>query len=163
MRGLKRDRCSIQAFFSETANGAFCPVVPCSGPFDAFPECEEKIVYAYDVRPDSWFEKRELMRDRCSIQAHFSETEYGAYCPAVPLPSGSDSAPVEVPVEAPVTSDDFNCPGPFDAFPECEAKVSYAYDVRPDSWFDLKGITRDRCSIQKYWAEDSNGAYCPAV
>ena len=105
MRGLTRELCSIQGYYSTDKDGGpFCPALPtvdtdapvsaptdtdtdtdtgaCSGPFPGYPDCESKVAFAMTVRPDSWFEKRELTRELCSIQDYFSEAKNGASCPA---------------------------------------------------------------------------------
>ena len=61
---------------------------------------------------------------------------------------------------APVQLD---CPGPFVDFAQCEIKISWVMDVRPESWLDKRGLNRDRCSIQDWYSESVNGAYCPAT
>ena len=57
---------------------------------------------------------------------------------------------VEAPTEA--------CPGPFPGYSSCEGKIAFAIDNRPDSWFTTRGITRDRCPVQDYWATQGD---CP--
>jgi hypothetical protein len=52
------------------------------------------------------------------------------------------------------------CPGPFPGYSRCEGKITYAIGSRPDSWFTARGLTRDRCSVQGYWATQGE---CPAL
>ena len=68
--------------------------------------------------------------------------------------------PTTAPTTTPTTATTEPCPGPFDGYPECETKVTWAIDNRPSSWYEKRGIDATRCSLQEYFAE--NGAYCPA-
>ena len=90
-RGLDETRCSVQGFWALPENGLVCPgnvptgaptVAPtsdptesssdCPGPFPPeFSSCEEKITYALDVRPITWFEKRSIPETRCAVQDYF--------------------------------------------------------------------------------------------
>ena len=105
IRGLERERCSIQSWYSLVERGRFCPppavsatdvpvphptaappVTPtgggddCMGPYATeYPKCESKITYVMDVRPDSWLLKRDLIREWCSIQTFYRFDCYTLY------------------------------------------------------------------------------------
>ena len=71
--------------------------------------------------------------------------------------------PTTAPTTTPTTATTEPCPGPFDGYPECETKVTWAIDNRPSSWYEKRGIDATRCSLQSFFSLAANGADCPAV
>ena len=115
----------------------------CPGPFPGYSECEFKIEWNLENRPNSWFTKNDLERTRCSMQEMWYEN--GRMCPSI-------SGPTE-PTETDL------CPGPFPGYSECEFKIEWNLENRPNSWFTKNDLERTRCSMQEMWYE--NGRMCP--
>merc|ERR1719329_224058 len=134
-RGLDGGRCSLQGFY---ASSSICPALPtadpagtavtadptadeCAGPFDGFPQCENKIVTAIAKRDSAWMAFRGLDGGRCSLQGFYASS---SICPALPTadPIADPTAdPAGTAVTADPTADE--CAGPFDGFPQCENKI----------------------------------------
>ena len=84
-----------------------------------------------------------------------------AIYPLIPPINAILYTPYPGPTEAPqLIPPTVACPGPFLGYSRCEGKITYAIEERPDSWFTARGLTRDRCSVQGYWATQGE---CPAI
>jgi hypothetical protein len=77
-------------------------------------------------RDSTWFAQRNLDRTRCSLQDFFHEN--GDFCPKV------------------------DCLGPFDGYPNCEAKILRAIEAKDSNWFARRNLDGSRCSLQGYYS-----------
>ena len=75
----------------------------------------------------------------------------------VPVPP-----PIATPTAEPTEASADSCLGPFPGFDQCELKISFVMDIRPDSWLEKRGLARERCAIQDYYNEGVDGDFCPS-
>ena len=124
-------------------------------------------VLIYDPRTDLRFDygnssSRKYRGDDDSHPSELCRQVMGTEVANIILAASIDApvaAPTDAPVVAPTT---VACPGPFSGYDDCESKITYVMDVRPDTWLDKRDLARERCAIQNFYSESVNGAFCPA-